>query len=136
MTVLPARRIEGCRGRQLSRSSRRLVVSGWVVQIDRRTTRRKPLGSSPRRIGGCAWLQPEVSLHCQVVPPVRACLVGHLAPCQLNTVWRFRDKEFSRVKAGTYFRRGALRLSQDAFAVTLGWRCTQRTVGPCRPFRR
>ncbi len=27
-----------------------------ALWADRRTTRRKPLGFSPRRIGGCAWL--------------------------------------------------------------------------------
>ncbi len=37
----------------------------------------------------------------------------------MNTVWRFRDKSFARVKAVTCFGRGALRLSQVALEVTL-----------------
>src|SRR5260221_5969315 len=54
--------------------------------IDRRTTRRKPLGFSPRRRGGCAWVLPAVSLHFQVLAPAREGLGGDLSPSQTNRI--------------------------------------------------
>jgi len=46
---------------------------------------------------------------------MREWLTGHLAPCQLNDVCRFRSKPFLRVKASTYCGRGAMRYEQRLF---------------------
>src|SRR5260221_2533848 len=45
-------------------------LRGTMLIIDRRTTRRKPLGFSPRRRGGCAWGSSARSLSWQVLLPL------------------------------------------------------------------
>jgi hypothetical protein len=46
---------------------------------------------------------------CSFAGYARLCQNRSVAPCQLNRVWAFRGQAFPRVKARTYFGRGAPR---------------------------
>src|SRR5262249_24315585 len=62
--------------------------------------------------GEAPWLQPKVCCQRRFLAPVGEGLGGHCAPCQLNTVCRFRGTSFPWGKAVTDLGRGAHRLSQ------------------------